>query len=237
MTDQLSFGEWGPHLDLPDTITALIVKFGHADVEAEVRRQHPTLVAGSAPARWSDPETSHLASNREPDVGRFSTKSRQAKLLAVFNGDDLTDQQATIRLVGSHASPSAFDGCRRRCSDLRAVHYLADSGARRRNAGSDDESIVWMITHTGKGRAHQARSDGLVTLMPARITAAQAKALGIDVKPGRTRTTQRTVKGAPYHTRCVACDEVFTTMAAETRHVESTKHARYVLVYGAAGET
>lgn len=119
-------------------------------VNDQLQKLRPTVAAESAPARWTDPETSHLAARREQDVGRFSNKSRQAKLLSIFATNDLTDQQATVRLVGSHAAPSAFDGCRRRCSDLRAVNYLYDTGGRRKNAGSDEESIVWGITAAGK---------------------------------------------------------------------------------------
>lgn len=62
----------------------------------------------------------------------------------------------------------------------------------------------------------------------ARLTASEAKALGIDVEATRTRTTRRTAR-APYHTRCMSCRAVFTTQAAEDRHV-STGHARFELV-------
>lgn len=123
---------------------------GWETIERVVRFLQPSHVVPSAPARSTDPETSHRAGPRVQDVGRFSTKSRQSKLLALFNGRELTDQQATVMLVGSHAAPSAFDGCRRRCSDLRAVNYLTDTGRRRKNAGSDDESIVWTITAAGR---------------------------------------------------------------------------------------
>lgn len=147
--DPLPFDE-PPRPSLPLTLQALIDAFGYDTVFRELRRLAPTVIAASAPARWTDPETSHMASKRSQDVGRFSSKSRQAKLLALFEMRDLTDQQATIHLVGSHAAPSAFDGCRRRCSDLRAANYLFDTGRRRKNAGSDDESIVWGISEAGK---------------------------------------------------------------------------------------
>lgn len=67
--------------------------------------------------------------------------------------------------------------------------------------------------------------------MVARITAAEARKLGIDTKLGRTRTTSRTAKGVKYHTRCTKCGEEFTTQAAEDRHVDEFKHARYQLLY------
>jgi hypothetical protein len=129
---------------------ALIKHYGYDVVFRELRRLAPTFAVPSAPARPGDPETSHLASKQEIDVGRFSSKSRQAKLLQIFSMRDLTDQQATVALVGSHAAPSAFDGCRRRCSDLRAVNYLYDTGRRRKNAGSDDLAIIWGISEAGK---------------------------------------------------------------------------------------
>jgi hypothetical protein len=123
---------------------------GWETIERIVRLLGPSPEVPSAPARWTDPETSHSAGPRVQDVGRFSTKSRQAKLLQQFAMHPLTDQQATVSIVGSHAAPSAFDGCRRRCSDLRAAHFLTDSGKRRKNAGSDDDSIVWEITLNGQ---------------------------------------------------------------------------------------
>ena len=62
--------------------------------------------------------------------------------------------------------------------------------------------------------------------MPAHLTPAQAKALGIDVKPGKaSRTTRKTAPG-PYRSVCHDCREVFTTRASETRHV-APGHCRY----------
>ena len=67
--------------------------------------------------------------------------------------------------------------------------------------------------------------------MIARISAAEARALGIDTdeKPSRKRTTRRTARG-PYRTICIDCGEVFTTQAAETRHVDATRHCRFDLI-------
>ena len=75
--------------------------------------------------------------------------------------------------------------------------------------------------------------------MPAHLTAAQAKALGIEAggedvvagagkSPARTRQ-RRTARG-PYASECYDCGEAFTTQAAETRHLNATHHARYQLV-------
>jgi len=136
--------------DLQDRLRQLVKDYGHDTVVTELGYFAPARIVPSAPARTTDPETSHHAAKQERDVGRFSAKSRQAKLLTLFEMRDMTDQQATIHLVGSHAAPSAFDGCRRRCSDLRAASYLYDTGRRRKNAGSEDLSIIWGITEAGR---------------------------------------------------------------------------------------
>jgi hypothetical protein len=136
------------HLEV--ALKTIVDVHGYDEVARIVRSLAPSHPVGSAPARSTDPETSHRASRHDPDVGRFSSKSRQAKLLELFSMRDLTDQQATIALVGSHAAPSAFDGCRRRCSDLRAAHYLSDTGRRRKNAGSEELSIIWQLSAAGK---------------------------------------------------------------------------------------
>lgn len=151
MDDQLQFGVVSGFVDDLDTVIAdLVNQYGYETVLASVTRWAPARKVPSAPARSTDPETSHYAAKQEQDVGRFSGRSRQARLLAVFATQPLTDQQATVRVIGAAAVPSAFDGCRRRCSDLRAASYLADSGRRRKNPGSDDDSIVWQITIAGK---------------------------------------------------------------------------------------
>lgn len=62
--------------------------------------------------------------------------------------------------------------------------------------------------------------------MPIKLTPAQAKALGLEART-KIRQTRKTIKGEPYWSRCTWCDETFTTQAAETRHVEETKHTRY----------
>lgn len=70
--------------------------------------------------------------------------------------------------------------------------------------------------------------------MAVELTAAQARKLGLDLTGARkapVRTTRRVAKGA-YHTVCHDCGEEFHTSAAEDRHLENTKHARYQLVLG-----
>ena len=106
----------------------------------------------SAPARASDPVTSHAAAQRvaSPDVARFRATSRQAKLIVEFDARPLTDYEAAQRVMSLNAFHTRFEGCRRRCSDLRAAGYLEDTGERRCNPGSPDEAIVWRITPAGK---------------------------------------------------------------------------------------
>lgn len=73
-----------------------------------------------------------------------------------------------------------------------------------------------------------------------RITPDQARRLGItldtacdagpvkgDAAPKGRRSRRRRV---PYHTVCADCHEHFTTEAAETRHLDTTRHANYQLV-------
>lgn len=105
----------------------------------------------SAPARSTDPDTSHAASKTEPDLRRFSARSRQARLLDTIDRLGLlTAQEAAIAVVGSDAPLSRLEGCRRRVSDLARVHYVSDSGQRAENAGSGTDAILWRITPIGE---------------------------------------------------------------------------------------
>jgi len=65
----------------------------------------------------------------------------------------------------------------------------------------------------------------------AHLSEAEARRLGLVAPASKKRTTRKAADG-PYHTRCCACREEFTVEAAETRHVESTSHARYEVVVG-----
>jgi hypothetical protein len=142
-------------------VAELVAHFGYGAVLAELEMHQPPRAVASAPARSTDPETSHGAAKREPDVGRFSFKSRQARLLQAFAArGPFTDQQATIHVVGSAAPPSAWDGCRRRCSDLRAAGYLSDTGKRRCNVGSNDAAIVWQVTIAGLSALESLEESG-----------------------------------------------------------------------------
>lgn len=61
-----------------------------------------------------------------------------------------------------------------------------------------------------------------------RVTPAEARRMGVDIAaPSSTKRVAR----APYHTRCMACGAVFTTQAAEDRHVDvAGGHLRFELV-------
>ena len=63
--------------------------------------------------------------------------------------------------------------------------------------------------------------------MAAHLTAAQARALGIDVPAPRPRPTRKALARGRQVSTCHDCGEQFTTDAAETRHVAATFHARY----------
>lgn len=68
--------------------------------------------------------------------------------------------------------------------------------------------------------------------MAARLTAAEARAIGLDVKPTRARTTRKVAKGR-YHTTCHTCGEHFMTIASEDRHLAAhPDHRRYELAWG-----
>ena len=113
-------------------------------------------------ARDSDPISSQEAAARvaSPDLRRFRASSKMAKLLFEFEKESLTDYEATA-LVQPNDFHARVEGCRRRCSDLRAVGMIENSGEPRRcNAGSPDESIVWKITETGRAAASRLKTTG-----------------------------------------------------------------------------
>ena len=98
-------------------------------------------------ARNEDPGTSHLAAARvgTSDIRRFRAGSNSAKLLEEFSKGEKTDFMATKAII-SHASPVIFEGCRKRCSDLRRAGMIADTGKRVHNPGLPDLCIVSQIT-------------------------------------------------------------------------------------------
>lgn len=82
--------------------------------------------------------------------------------------------------------------------------------------------------------------------MTARISAAEAKKLGLTPDPdappvpgtGSGRRTGKRAK-ALYHSVCMTegCGKEFKTEAAEERHLHQTHHARYQLVLDLKGAT
>lgn len=98
-------------------------------------------------ARATDPRTS--VGERMADVRRFGRNSYSGRLLTVFarTHKGFTDAEATIEVLGAPGPAVPFakwEGCRRRCSDLRAAGFIADTGKER------DARIVWSITFEGE---------------------------------------------------------------------------------------
>lgn len=62
----------------------------------------------SAPARPTDPDTSHEAGRKVEDVRRFSDRSQRAKLLRLLATDPMTAQAAA--LVIHHGTVSGIEG-------------------------------------------------------------------------------------------------------------------------------
>lgn len=152
MPDQLPL-QWDNDDDDPlnQALRDLFAEYGYPRVARALAYLLPsTGPVPSAPARTTDPVTSHAAAKQEVDVGRFSSRANAARLLEEFGKRPLTDQEATQKVFGPRTTVSQFEGTRRRCSDLRAAGYLYDTGKRRKNTGSDDDSIVWDLTENGR---------------------------------------------------------------------------------------
>ena len=66
--------------------------------------------------------------------------------------------------------------------------------------------------------------------MTARLTVAEARALGLTSAAVKPKRTTRKVGRGPYHTRCRTCGDEFISAAAEDRHVIAARHWRYELV-------
>lgn len=140
-------------------VSMLVIEYGWQAVQSEVSYHQPASYAASAPARLTDPETSHLAAKEEQDVGRFSERSRKGRLLELFATGDYTDQEAALHVLSENAGISQIEGTRRRVSELREVGYLREVG-RRCNPGSDDESIVSGLTRAGRQTLVRLRRTG-----------------------------------------------------------------------------
>jgi len=124
------------------------------DVTVWARQYVPKGPVPAAPARHGDPRTSHAAAKTTADVGRFGKNSYSGRLLRHFDAASLTDHEATRRVLGDNVDVSKFEGCRRRCSDLRAAGYIADAGLER------DGRIVWTITEQGEDALYRMKLTG-----------------------------------------------------------------------------
>jgi hypothetical protein len=109
--------------------------------DGRVHISHPDHAVESSPARATDPATSEAAAekHRVKDVGRFGPTSYSGKLLSWYHRYapiGLTDTEvansvfAGHPVVGDHnrrrlPDPAVYESCRRRCSDLRKVGYIA----------------------------------------------------------------------------------------------------------------
>ena len=79
----------------------------------------------------------------------------------------LTDDEATIRVVGASTSPAGYNGCRRRASDLKAAGYIepkidpaTGKQMERLNPQSPSEGGICVITAAGKAALARLVSTG-----------------------------------------------------------------------------
>lgn len=126
----------------------------------------PTLFDEMAafPARVTDPETSQTSAARyaTDDVRKLRTGTAKHRMLVCFV-EPLTALQAATAcaaFLGTPGSIMAVETHRKRAAELHAAGYITDTTERRRNVGSPDESIVWVITDAGRAalRELSARS-------------------------------------------------------------------------------
>jgi hypothetical protein len=92
--------------------------------------------------RANDPKTSQQA------PGKAKRMTAMYRLLEVYCTNDVTDEEAVEMMLGRPAT-LADEGKRRRCSDLRALGWIAPTGDTRPNA-SGRQRIVCQITDAGR---------------------------------------------------------------------------------------
>lgn len=92
--------------------------------------------------RAKDPNTSRQAPDKPKRVAMLY------QLLEVYCLNDVTDEEAVELLVG-HTPTFADESKRRRCSDLRALGWIAPTGDTRPNQ-SGRQRIVCAITNSGR---------------------------------------------------------------------------------------
>lgn len=140
--------------DLGSALVAADLPWGAETVALAVDRLHELIQCLDAPvpnhpARTDDGDTATAAGRRHAtsDVRRFSSKSRQARLLTAFENagqNGLTALEAASQ-IAPRLTVSVIEGTRRRVSDLRAGGLIKDSGQRRKNTGSLDEATVYVL--------------------------------------------------------------------------------------------
>lgn len=152
---------------LTQTLTDLADDYGTDAVLAECARLFHVLP--STPSRASDRDTSVASGNRKAsrDVGRFDVTSVKFRVLLYITQQPRTALEAAQRHVdqfyGETSSPSAamrIETARKRVSDLARAGLIEDSGERRKNEGSPDESVVWRVTEQGHRAMNWLASTG-----------------------------------------------------------------------------
>ena len=131
----------------------------------------PPAPVPSHGARNTDPQESHDSAKRVAvkDVGRFSATTKSAKLLVEFDAapNGLTHYEAMSKTMPPGEFHARLEGCRRRCSDLKAAGYIekhfdADGKPQKRhNPGSPDKSAIWFITEAGRAAIKRLLTTGL----------------------------------------------------------------------------
>ena len=102
---------------------------------------HTNVIQLPLTFRTTDPATSRQAPPRRRRNAQIWT------MLEVYTLHDVTDEEAVEIAVGRPATLSD-EGLRRRCSDLRALGWIAPTGDERINA-SGKKRIVCHITNLG----------------------------------------------------------------------------------------
>jgi hypothetical protein len=156
------FSEIEPPAEPDHALNILVHTHGFDTVEAALGRIKIQMAGPVPQVGQRDPDQRTSKGHRSSDVRRFSADSLSGRLLIQFSGvdagDGLTDAEATNRVVGSVNRPGQtigrWEGCRRRCSDLREAGYIADTGVER------DDRIVWAITAQGAAAVEQLRLTG-----------------------------------------------------------------------------
>lgn len=155
-------------------VQAVIDMFGFDRTEAALGRIKIQMAGPVPQIGQRDPDQRTSIGHRSADVRRFSSNSHSARLLLAFEDatnrhhlyaiglparpapDGLTDAEATNRACGlaEDVGLSRWEGCRRRCSDLRAAGYIIDTGIER------DGRIVWAVTDQGRRACNLLRETG-----------------------------------------------------------------------------